>query len=85
MYYLEDRVILATKYIYTRRISYKLFDRYLRLFKVREYIRVNTNRLELPQKYGRLYPTFYVSLLESYYIKVGITTPELIDIDDEDK
>ena len=60
--------MLTVKHIRTLRVSKKLTNRFLRLFKVLSRKGQNTYILELPQKYERLYPTFHISLLELYYI-----------------
>ena len=66
-YVVGDRVLLASRYIRTLRVNKKLIDKFLSPFQVLERIRNNAYRLELPKKYGRIYHTFHVSLLKSYY------------------
>ncbi len=60
-------IMLSSRYIYTLRISKKLADKYLGPFKILNRIRNNAYKLNLLPKYGRLYHTFFVSLLEAYY------------------
>jgi hypothetical protein len=60
--------MLTVKHIRTLRVSKKLADRFLRLFKVLSRKGQNAYTLELPQKYERLHPTFHVSLLEPYHM-----------------
>ena len=67
------------------RASKKLIDRYLGSFKVLGVIRKNIYRLKLPKKYGHIYSTLYILLLEPYYIREGYEPPKPIDIDGEDE
>ena len=78
-------VLLASKHIRTRRASKKLADKYLGPFKVLKRVGQNAYRLELPQKYGRLHPTFHVSLLEAYRTREGVEPPEPVEIDGEEE
>ena len=77
--------MLTVKYIRTLYVLKKLTDRFLGLFKVLSRKGQNTYILELYQKYGRLYPTFYISLLEPYRIREGYKTPTPIDINGEEE
>jgi Reverse transcriptase (RNA-dependent DNA polymerase)/RNase H-like domain found in reverse transcriptase/Integrase zinc binding domain/Chromo (CHRromatin Organisation MOdifier) domain/Integrase core domain len=79
-----DLVLVAAKHIRTLRASKKLADRFLGPFKVLKRIGQNAYRLQLPQKYGRLHPTFHVSLLQAYRRREGCETPEPIDIEGEE-
>jgi hypothetical protein len=45
----------------------------------------NTYELELPKTYKRLYRTFPVSLLKSYFRKKGEKPPRPVDLDKENK
>jgi Chromo (CHRromatin Organisation MOdifier) domain len=78
-----ELVMLAAKHIRTLRVSKKLADRFLGPFKILSRKGQNAYTLELPQKYGRLHPTFHVSLLEPYRMREGYETPAPIDIDGE--
>ena len=56
-------VYLATKNIITKKPSKKLDYKYLRPYKVTKRISENNYQLDLPPKV-RIYPIFYISLLE---------------------
>ena len=56
-------VYLATKNIIIKKPSKKLDYKYLRLYKVIKRILKNNYQLDLPPKV-RIYPIFYISLLE---------------------
>lgn len=58
-----DQVLLSAKNIRLRRISVKLSDRFLGPFVIEKRVGNNAYRLRLLQKYGRIHPVFYVSLL----------------------
>ena len=51
--------------IYTLRLKKKLNHRQLGLFKVLEKIGKQAYKLELPTRYSRIYPVFYILILES--------------------
>ena len=78
-----DWVQLSTKHIRLKKVMKKLSDRYIGPFQVEEKVGINAYKLRLPQKYGRLHPTFHVSLLELYARRTGEEPPEPIDIDGE--
>ena len=83
MFKVEDLVILSTKNLKLDRLSRKLTYRLFGLFAVKEPIGSQAYRLHLPT-YQRIYPTFYISILEPYYKRNGEdipnTTPlELLD------
>ena len=84
-YRLGEMVMLSTKNIRLRRASKKLADRYVGPFEVIKVIGKNAYRLNLPKKYGRIHPTFHVSLLERYIHREGAEIPEPIDIDGEEE
>ena len=71
------------KNIKTIRTSKKLDYCFLGLFKIEKRIGNQAYRLTLPQKYGRIYNVFYVSLLEPYHQRAGekpvVTQPDLVD------
>ena len=49
----------------------KLKLKFISLFKILEYISDLAYKLDLPSIYERLYPIFYISLLEEYVAKKG--------------
>ena len=59
----KSMVYLATKNIITKKPSKKLDYKYLGLYKVIKRILENNYQLDLPLK-GRIYPIFYIFLLE---------------------
>ena len=56
-------VYLAIKNIITKKLNKKLDYKYLELYKVIKRISENNYQLDLPPKV-RIYPIFYISLLE---------------------
>ena len=80
-----DHILLLSKNIRLRRVSRKLADRYLGPFKVLKAIGRNAYTLALPKKYGRLYNTFYISLLEPYSMREGCEPPEPTEIEGEEE
>ena len=83
-YQVGERVMLSTKNIRMRRASKKLADRYVGPFTILKAIGKNAYKLDLPKSYGRIHPTFHVSLLERYHRREGVQTPEPIEIDGEE-
>ena len=77
--------MLSTKDIKLRKVMKKLSDRFIGPFKVLKKVGANAYQLELPQQYGRLHSTFYVSLLQAYYARPGQKAPEPIEIDREEE
>ena len=61
--------MLSTKNIKLK--AGKLAPKFIGLFKILKCIGELAYKLELPSLYDRLYPTFYVSLLEEYMAKEG--------------
>ena len=59
----EDKVYLLRRYIKTKRLSTKLDFKKLGLYEILKKIREVNYRLKLSEG-SRLYPVFYVSLLE---------------------
>jgi hypothetical protein len=84
-YAVGERVMLSTKNIRMRKASKKLTDRYVGPFTILEAIGKNAYRLDLPKSYGRIHPTFHVSLLERYQRRDGVQTPEPIEIDGDEE
>src|SRR5258705_9275782 len=84
-YTLGDLVILSSKHVRIGKVSVKLQDRYLGPFKVLRTIGSNVYTLTLPKKYGRLYNTFYISLLEAYNKREGSKLPKPINIEREEE
>ena len=78
-----ELVILSTRNIRVRRPSAKLSEKFVGPFKVLERLGENAYRLNLPVKYGRLHPTFHVSLLEPYYRRPGESPPPPVDVEGE--
>jgi hypothetical protein len=68
-------VLLSSRYIRTLRVSKKLADKFLGPFKILKRIRNNAYKLDLLAKYGRLYYTFYMSLLEAYRARPSSEAP----------
>ena len=84
-YKVGDEVLLSSRYIRTRRASQKLDNHFLGPFKIAETIRKNAYRLNLPKRYGRLYKTFGVALLEPYHKREGQEPPPPVDLDDDEE
>ncbi len=80
IYKIEDKILLLLKNIYIRKISKKLTNKFLGLFKIKKLIDKNTYQLILSRSYKRIYLTFYVSLLKSYYRREDIKISESIKI-----
>jgi hypothetical protein len=59
----EEIVYLLRKYIKTKRLSNKLNYTKLRPYKIKKKLGLVTFELEVPKKI-RIYPVFYISLLE---------------------
>ena len=75
-----DIVLLTSKHIRSLRANKKLIDKFLGPFKVLRRRGKNVYTLNLPKKYGRLHPTFHVSLLEPYKKRMGVAPPEPVNI-----
>jgi hypothetical protein len=82
-YAVGERVMLSIKNIRMRKASKKLADRYVGPFTILKVIGKNAYQLDLPKSYGRIHPTFHVSLLERYRSREGVKTPEPIEVDGE--
>jgi hypothetical protein len=76
-----ERVMLSTKNIRMRTASKKLTDRYVGPFTILEAVGKNAYKLDLLKTYGRIHPTFQVSLLERYQRRDNARTPEPIEVD----
>jgi hypothetical protein len=69
-------VILSSRNIRTLRVSKKLTDKFLELFRILKRIRKNAYKLNLLAKYSRLYYIFHVSLLKAYCMRPSGEPPE---------
>jgi hypothetical protein len=76
-------MLLSSRNIRTRRACKKLNNRFIDLFRVMEKVSRNTYKLDLLKRYGRLYKTFGVTLLEPYQRREGQEPPKPVEIDDE--
>ena len=85
IYKMGDEVLLSSRYIRTRRACKKLDDRFLGPFAILDKVGQNAYRLDLPKKYGRIFRTFNVSLLEPYQRRPGQEPPPPVDIDDDEE
>jgi Chromo (CHRromatin Organisation MOdifier) domain len=85
IYAVGDNVMLSSRHIRLRRASKKLSDRYLGPFPITKKLGQNAYQLSLPKMYGRIHPTFHVSLLEPYRLRKGCEPPTPIEIDNEEE
>jgi Chromo (CHRromatin Organisation MOdifier) domain len=85
IYIVGDSVMLSSRHIRLRRVSKKLSDKCLRPFLITKKLGQNAYQLSLPKMYGRIHPTFYVSLLEPYRMRDNYKPPALIEIDNEEE
>lgn len=83
-YQVGEKVMLSAKNIRMRRPSKKLADRYVGPFTILEVVGKNAYKLDLPKSYGRIHPTFHVSLLEKYQRREGVEPPEPVEVDGEE-
>jgi hypothetical protein len=65
-YVIRDEVMLSSRNIRMRKVSKKLADKFLSLFRVIAIQGKNAYELELPKSYRRIHRTFHVALLEPY-------------------
>jgi hypothetical protein len=70
-YNVGDEVLLFSRNIRTRRAYKKFNDRFIGPFRVMEKVGRNTYKFNLLKRYGRLYRTFGVTLLEPYRRREG--------------
>ena len=70
-----DKVLLHTKNLRTLCPSRKLDDKYFGPFEIEDVVRLQVYCLQLPVSYGKIHPTFHVSLLEPYCQQVGEEPP----------
>ena len=77
--------MVSSRNIRLRRPSKKLADKSLGPFPITERLGQNAYRLKLPKMYGRIHPTFHVSLLEPYRRREGCEPPAPIEIDNEEE
>src|ERR1700722_17951529 len=78
---IKDKIFINVKNLRVRKPCKKLTDRYIRPFKMSKFISLNAYKLKLPKTYKRLYRTFPVSLLESYFRRKGEEPSRFIDFD----
>jgi hypothetical protein len=81
----NNEIFLSVKNIRIRKFCKKLTDCYLNSFRISEKINDNAYKLKLPNQYGRLNDSFYISLLESYMRKADEKFPDPILIDKNDR
>jgi RNase H-like domain found in reverse transcriptase/Reverse transcriptase (RNA-dependent DNA polymerase)/Integrase zinc binding domain/Chromo (CHRromatin Organisation MOdifier) domain len=84
-YRIGDEVMLASKNIRLRKPSKKLTDKFLGPFKVLEAVGKAAYKLQLPARYGRIHPTFHVTLLEPYRRRTGVVLPDPVEIEGEEE
>ena len=82
-----DRVLLSTKNLNTRRPSKKLDRRFEGPFEVINTVGKQAYTLRLPKKYGRIHPTFHVSLLKPWTRQEDAGEPQEVSqvVDNEDE
>jgi RNase H-like domain found in reverse transcriptase/Reverse transcriptase (RNA-dependent DNA polymerase)/Integrase zinc binding domain/Integrase core domain/Chromo (CHRromatin Organisation MOdifier) domain len=85
IYAVGDNVMLSSRHIRLRRASKKLSDKFLGPFPITKKLGQNAYQLRLPKMYGRIHPTFHVSLLEPYRMRDGCDPPEPIEIDNDEE
>ncbi len=67
IYKIRDKVLLLLKNIYIKKVSKKLTNKFLKLFKIKKLIDKNIYQLIIFKSYKRIYYIFHISLLELYY------------------
>ena len=80
-----QEVLLSTKNLRLAKVSRKLNDKFVGPFKIEAKIGKNAYRLKLPKQYGRIHPTFHVSLLEPYSRREGAKTPEPVEVQGDEE
>ena len=80
----DDKVLVSSKNIYSKRPHKKLDNKWLSPFTVVERVGKQVYKLNLPPSMRRLYPTFYVSLLEPYKLRAGYQPPPVDDLEEGD-
>lgn len=82
-----DKVLLSTKNLNTRRPSKKLDGMFEGPFKIIDTVGKQAYTLRQPRKYGRIHPTFHVSLLKPWTPRGpdGDTTERSQVIDNEEE
>lgn len=85
IYAVGDNVMLSSRHVRLRRASKKLSDKFLGPFPITKKLGQNAYQLRLPKAYGRIHPTFHVSLLEPYRMREGCDPPEPLEVDNEEE
>ncbi len=80
IYKIRDKVLLLLKNIRIRKVSKKLINKFLELFKIKKLIDKNTYQLILFKSYKRIYHTFYISLLKLYYKQKSVEISKFMKI-----
>lgn len=80
-----DKVLLRNVNIRTLRPKKKIDHRQLGPFTILDTVGSQAYRLELPKSYGKLHPTFHVSLLEPWHSRGTDPQPQPIDVDGEEE
>src|ERR1700761_1349525 len=77
--------MLSTKNLKLRKASKKLSNKFIGPFRIEERIGKNAYQLVLPKQYGRLHPTFHVSLLQAYHHRPGTEPPQPAPVDAQEQ
>ncbi len=80
IYKIRDEILLLSKNIRIRKVSKKLTNKFLKLFKIKKLINKNAYQLILFKSYKRIYSILHVSLLKLYYGREDIKISESIKI-----
>jgi hypothetical protein len=82
---IRNKIFINVKNLRVRKLCKKLTDRYVRPFKISKFISPNAYELKLFKTYEKLYRTFPISLLKSYFYKKGEESSGPIDLDKKNK
>jgi len=85
IYKIRDKVLLLLKNIYIKKVSKKLTNKFLKLFKIKKLIDKNIYQLIIFKSYKRIYYIFHISLLELYYKWKSIKISESVKIQNKNK